>query len=129
MCFAPPSSRSSLVGEVSTTYLIPISFTAFFRFSGSFGSRGGGFFDFSIAQKEQYLVQILPIIRKVAVCLLPKHSDMFGHSDSSQTVCNLYLLRISFILCVSENLTFGFISFASALITFIILIFQNMQTF
>ena len=67
-CSAPPSGRSSRVGQVSTTWRRPSFFAAFAMFIGSSGSGGSGWPVVTL-QKRQLRVQMLPRIIKVEVCL------------------------------------------------------------
>ena len=84
-CAAPPSGRSSRVTEVTTTYFSSIPAAASATRPGSPGSSGSGTPECT-AQKRQLRVQRSPMIRKVAV-RCEKHSHMFGHLASWQTVC------------------------------------------
>jgi hypothetical protein len=59
-----------------TTYLSRISFTASRTAAGSFSLSGSGW-PFSTAQKPQFLVQMFPRIKKVAV-RFSQHSPMLG---------------------------------------------------
>ena len=63
-------------------------FTAFAILIGSRKSSGFGF-PVATSQKAQALVQVSPIIKKVA-CLLLQHSVIFGQLASWQTVLRLY---------------------------------------
>ncbi|VDP56100.1 unnamed protein product [Schistosoma curassoni] len=59
-------------------------------FTGSSGSRGGGFDEVLTEQNRQPLVQVSPIIIIVAVAAVDfppvQHSLILGHRASSQTV-------------------------------------------
>ena len=84
-CPAPPSRRSSRSTLVITTYWRPSSATVSARWRASCGSGGCGR-PWATSQKGQRRVHRSPSTMKVAVPL-PKHSPMFGHEASSQTVC------------------------------------------
>src|SRR5450432_2330167 len=65
------------------------------RWRGSSASRGSGR-PWATSQKGQRRVHRSPMIMKVAVPW-PKHSPMFGHEASSQTVCSCASRRIFLI--------------------------------
>jgi hypothetical protein len=69
-----------------TTYRSPISLAAIATLVGSVWSKGSGSED-STAQKAQFLVHFEPSIIKAAVGI-EKHSLLFGHLASSQTVAS-----------------------------------------
>jgi hypothetical protein len=73
-----------------TTYRSPISLAAIASLAGSVWSGGSGNED-STAQKAQFLVHLEPRIIKAAVGR-EKHSPLFGHLASSQTVASPNLL-------------------------------------
>jgi hypothetical protein len=75
-----------------TTYRSPISLAAIATLSGSVWSGGSGNEE-STAQKAQFLEHFEPSIKKAAVGI-EKHSLLFGHLASSQTVESPKLLNI-----------------------------------
>ena len=76
-CCAPPSGRSSLFTDVSTTYFSIIASTAFAMFIGSSLSSHPLGLPVSTEQNLQALVQTDPISIKVAVPA-DQHSLIFG---------------------------------------------------
>ena len=93
---APPSGRSSLVTEVTTTCFSPSSFAVTATFQGSHGSAMRGSARLTTAQKPQLLVHTSPSIIKVAVGF-EKHSPILGHLADSHTVWRFLFLRTAFI--------------------------------
>ncbi len=94
-CCAPPSFRSSRSTLVITTYFSARRAIVSARCSGSFASGASGR-PWPTSQNGQRRVQMSPRIMNVAVPL-PKHSPMFGHEASSQTVCSFCARRMSLI--------------------------------
>ena len=81
---APPSSRSSRVTDVTTTYRRFILAAASATRRGSSASTGPGR-PSSMLQKRQLRVQVAPRIKKVAV-RAEKHSNWLGQLASWHTV-------------------------------------------
>jgi hypothetical protein len=78
-----------------TTYRSPIFLAAIATLAGSVWSKGSGSEE-STAQKAQFLEHLEPSIIKAAVGI-EKHSPLFGHLASSQTVESPKLLNNVFV--------------------------------
>src|SRR5712692_6185812 len=92
---APPSSRSSRVTEVITTWRRLRRVTASARRIGSPQSTSPGR-PVLTSQNPQLRVQVSPSNRNEAVRNSPQHSPIFGQAASSQMVCR-FCSRISFL--------------------------------